>query len=692
MALAGHCAQTFERARLFEAERAARAAADTARRELEALLDQLLVGVSVVSADGSVRLNAAAGAIWLTAKRRVRLLPLSLPLARAHVAPPRRPRRRARRAAHRARSRRHRTSSTRSCSSRAPTAASGASPPAPRRCATPTAPSTRRWRCSPHHRAARRRGRAARRAVRRNAAVRAPPTTSSGKSSPANHMHSLERAHARLRLPALRCRQASPRPLCLWIRAPSTPTIAPFCRAVGLEGAEKAAPRPGLASIRFLYADGSWVPTFDRCVFQRDESGAVRASPAPSATSPSAFACSTSCAPRCWCATTSSPAPATSCACCWPRWPRSSSASSRPPLDDERARQQLAAAQRQVGSPTLVDEPPTSRIVGTAIALRAQPARHSSISAPAVAGGSTRSSSAAARRSRSTRPCRWSAAGIDCPHRSRDHHLLTNALRYGERRPVKVIVGSAGDRPGHRRGPRPRHPPRGSGAHLRALRPRRADAPVRRARRRAVAVASGGRRARRAASPSRARPASARASPSSCRGTVNEPHAAGSSTSDLDVREAFTDLFEFIGWKVFHAADGQAALDWLEANPPPTVILLDLKMPRCDGYEFRRRSSPTRAGATSTDGRLHRRRHRRRAERADGPKARRWCASRRRSPDSLWSSSALTLSKCKSGSALELFARARRPTQQGGQHETLSTSRDAGPRAAAPRSLRRTRR
>jgi CheY-like chemotaxis protein len=58
---------------------------------------------------------------------------------------------------------------------------------------------------------------------------------------------------------------------------------------------------------------------------------------------------------------------------------------------------------------------------------------------------------------------------------------------------------------------------------------------------------------------------------------------------DLDVREAFGDLFEFSGWHVVHAADGQAALEWLEANAPPTAILLDLKMPRCDGYEFRRR-------------------------------------------------------------------------------------------------------
>ena len=58
---------------------------------------------------------------------------------------------------------------------------------------------------------------------------------------------------------------------------------------------------------------------------------------------------------------------------------------------------------------------------------------------------------------------------------------------------------------------------------------------------------------------------------------------------DYDVREAFADLLEYAGWTVVHAPDGQAALDWLAANPPPAAILLDLKMPRCDGYEFRAR-------------------------------------------------------------------------------------------------------
>ena len=58
---------------------------------------------------------------------------------------------------------------------------------------------------------------------------------------------------------------------------------------------------------------------------------------------------------------------------------------------------------------------------------------------------------------------------------------------------------------------------------------------------------------------------------------------------DVDVREAFGDLFDFHGWTVVHAADGQEALDWLEANPAPTAILLDLKMPRVDGFEVLRR-------------------------------------------------------------------------------------------------------
>ncbi len=66
MSLAGHCAQSLERARLFEAARAATEAAEAARRELEAVLHQLPIGVSVVRADGRITINEEAQRIFGT--------------------------------------------------------------------------------------------------------------------------------------------------------------------------------------------------------------------------------------------------------------------------------------------------------------------------------------------------------------------------------------------------------------------------------------------------------------------------------------------------------------------------------------------------------------------------------------------------------------------------------------------------
>ena len=74
--LSAHCAQSFERARLFEAERAARAAADWARRQLEAVLEQLPVGVSIVRTDNSVIMNAAAVSILGTPGKRTHVPPV----------------------------------------------------------------------------------------------------------------------------------------------------------------------------------------------------------------------------------------------------------------------------------------------------------------------------------------------------------------------------------------------------------------------------------------------------------------------------------------------------------------------------------------------------------------------------------------------------------------------------------------
>lgn len=71
--LAAHCAQSFERARLFEAERAARDAADAARRQLAAVIEQLPAGVSIIGKDRSLVMNALA--IEIFGARRISELP-----------------------------------------------------------------------------------------------------------------------------------------------------------------------------------------------------------------------------------------------------------------------------------------------------------------------------------------------------------------------------------------------------------------------------------------------------------------------------------------------------------------------------------------------------------------------------------------------------------------------------------------
>ena len=40
------------------------------------------------------------------------------------------------------------------------------------------------------------------------------------------------------------------------------------------------------------------------------------------------------------------------------------------------------------------------------------------------------------------------------------------------------------------------------------------------------------------------------------------------------------------GYDVVAVGDGQEALDFLAANPPPDLILLDLGMPVLDGWQF----------------------------------------------------------------------------------------------------------
>ncbi len=53
-----------------------------------------------------------------------------------------------------------------------------------------------------------------------------------------------------------------------------------------------------------------------------------------------------------------------------------------------------------------------------------------------------------------------------------------------------------------------------------------------------------------------------------------------------DVRAVVRSTVEKAGLKTVEAENGQAALDWLEKNPAPALILLDLMMPVMDGFTF----------------------------------------------------------------------------------------------------------
>lgn len=55
---------------------------------------------------------------------------------------------------------------------------------------------------------------------------------------------------------------------------------------------------------------------------------------------------------------------------------------------------------------------------------------------------------------------------------------------------------------------------------------------------------------------------------------------------DADIRELMKIFLETDGFRVNLAADGIEALEELQAGPCPTLILLDLMMPRMDGEQF----------------------------------------------------------------------------------------------------------
>ncbi len=57
---------------------------------------------------------------------------------------------------------------------------------------------------------------------------------------------------------------------------------------------------------------------------------------------------------------------------------------------------------------------------------------------------------------------------------------------------------------------------------------------------------------------------------------------------DADLREAMAAILDAEGYRVIGARDGQDAIDRLREGARPSVIILDLMLPRKDGRQFRR--------------------------------------------------------------------------------------------------------
>jgi len=58
---------------------------------------------------------------------------------------------------------------------------------------------------------------------------------------------------------------------------------------------------------------------------------------------------------------------------------------------------------------------------------------------------------------------------------------------------------------------------------------------------------------------------------------------------DEDLVRLTTHWLEREGYTVQHAADGEAALEMLEKDPLPGLVLLDVMLPKIDGFELLRR-------------------------------------------------------------------------------------------------------
>lgn len=63
---------------------------------------------------------------------------------------------------------------------------------------------------------------------------------------------------------------------------------------------------------------------------------------------------------------------------------------------------------------------------------------------------------------------------------------------------------------------------------------------------------------------------------------------------DDDSRDAFCALIQITGHEAVGVENGEAALTFLRSHPPPAAIVLDMRMPVMDGWQFRQiqRSDP----------------------------------------------------------------------------------------------------
>lgn len=57
---------------------------------------------------------------------------------------------------------------------------------------------------------------------------------------------------------------------------------------------------------------------------------------------------------------------------------------------------------------------------------------------------------------------------------------------------------------------------------------------------------------------------------------------------DRESREAIAELLELEGYSVVKTTNGQEALDALRVDPRPDLIIMDMIMPRVNGFRFRR--------------------------------------------------------------------------------------------------------